>query len=52
MTREEKSLVIQDLTAQLAENNIIYLADLTGMDAESSSNLRRAVSKQILAGSC
>lgn len=45
MTREEKSLVIQDLTAQLAENNIIYLADLTGMDAESSSNLRRACFK-------
>lgn len=45
MTREEKSLVIQDLTAQLAENNIIYLANLTGMDAESSSNLRRACFK-------
>lgn len=45
MTREEKSLVIQDLTAQLAENNIIYLADFTGMDAESSSNLRRACFK-------
>lgn len=45
MTREEKSLVIQDLTAQLAENNIIYLANITGMDAESSSNLRRACFK-------
>ena len=42
MTREEKSQVIQDLTAQLAENNTIYLADISGLDAQATSNLRRA----------
>ena len=45
MTREEKSLVIEDLTAQLAENNIIYLADLTGLDAVATTELRRACFK-------
>lgn len=45
MTREEKSLVIEDLTAQLAENNIIYLADLTGLNAVATSELRRACFK-------
>ena len=41
MTREEKSTVIEDLTAQLAENSIIYLADISGLDAGTTSNLRR-----------
>ena len=45
MTREEKSLVIEDLTAQLANNNIIYLADISGLNALSTSNLRRACFK-------
>lgn len=45
MTREEKSLVIEDLTAQLAENNTIYLADISGLDAGATSNLRRACFK-------
>ncbi|MFD0862556.1 50S ribosomal protein L10 [Sungkyunkwania multivorans] len=45
MTREEKAQVIEDLTAQLAENNNIYLADISGLDAESTSNLRRACFK-------
>ncbi|MDO5606967.1 MAG: 50S ribosomal protein L10 [Capnocytophaga sp.] len=45
MTREEKSLVIENLTAQLAENNVIYVTDLTGLNAESTSNLRRACFK-------
>jgi len=45
MTREEKSLVIEDLTAQLAENNTIYLADISGLDAGVTSNLRRACFK-------
>ena len=42
MTREEKSQVIKDLTAQLTENKTIYLADISGLDAGSTSNLRRA----------
>ncbi|WP_274475988.1 50S ribosomal protein L10 [Mangrovimonas aestuarii] len=45
MTREEKSQVIEDLTAQLAENANIYLADISGLDAVSTSNLRRACFK-------
>ena len=45
MTREEKSLVIEDLTAQLTNNSIIYLADISGLNALSTSNLRRACYK-------
>ena len=45
MTREEKVLVIEDLTAKLAENANIYLADLSGLDAVATSNLRRACFK-------
>ncbi|GGH39805.1 50S ribosomal protein L10 [Mangrovimonas yunxiaonensis] len=45
MTREEKSQVIEDLTAQLAESANIYLADISGLDAVSTSNLRRACFK-------
>ncbi|MFO8146486.1 MAG: 50S ribosomal protein L10 [Bacteroidota bacterium] len=45
MTREEKSLVIEDLTAQLSNNSIIYLADISGLNALSTSNLRRACFK-------
>lgn len=45
MTREEKSQVIQDLTAQLADTNTIYLADISGLDATTTSNLRRACFK-------
>ncbi|MFI2743831.1 50S ribosomal protein L10 [Zhouia sp. PK063] len=45
MTREEKSTVIQDLTAQLADSTNIYLADISGLDAQTTSNLRRACFK-------
>lgn len=45
MTREEKSRVIEDLTAQLADNNNIYLADISGLDAGNTTNLRRACFK-------
>ena len=45
MTREEKSQVIEDLTAQLAETSTIYLADISGLDAGATSNLRRACFK-------
>lgn len=45
MTREEKSQVIQDLTQTLADNNTIYLADISGLNAETTSNLRRACFK-------
>ncbi len=45
MTREEKSRVIEDLTAQLTENSTIYLADISGLDAGNTTNLRRACFK-------
>lgn len=45
MTREEKAIVIKDLTAQLADNANIYLADISGLDAVATSNLRRACFK-------
>jgi len=45
MTREEKSKVIEDLTAQLAGTNVVYLADISGLDAEATSNLRRTCFK-------
>lgn len=45
MTREEKSNVIEDLTARLAATNVIYIADISGLDAETTSNLRRACFK-------
>ena len=45
MTREEKSIAIEDLTAQLAGSNIVYLADISGLNAETTSNLRRACYK-------
>ena len=45
MTREEKSIAIEDLTAKLAEANIVYIADTSGLNAETTSNLRRACFK-------
>ena len=45
MTREEKSIAIEDLTAQLAGTNILYVADISGLNADATSNLRRACFK-------
>src|SRR5690606_38129570 len=45
MTREEKAIVIEDLTAQLAQSPNIYLADISGLNALATSNLRRACYK-------
>ena len=45
MTREEKSKVIEVLTAELADNANIYLADISGLNADTTSNLRRACFK-------
>jgi large subunit ribosomal protein L10 len=45
MTREEKSQVIETLTTKLTESNIIYLADISGLNALETSNLRRACFK-------
>ena len=45
MTREEKSQVIDTLTGKLTDNSIIYLADISGLNALETSNLRRACFK-------
>ena len=45
MTREEKSIAIENLTAQLADTNIIYVSDISGLNAETTSSLRRACYK-------
>jgi len=46
MTREEKSQVIENLTTQLADSTNIYLADISGLNADNTSKLRRACFKQ------
>ena len=45
MTREEKSIAIENLTAQLAGTNVIYVSDISGLNAETTSDLRRACFK-------
>ena len=45
MTREEKSKVIEQLTAHLSENSIIYLADISGHNAGKTSKINRACFK-------
>ena len=37
MTKEEKSRVIEDLTAQLAGTNVVYVTDISGLNAENTS---------------
>ena len=45
MTKQEKVKAIEDLKAQLAENQNIYLTDVSDLDALATSNLRRACFK-------
>ena len=45
MTREEKSKVIEALTVELAENSNLYLTDISGLNAGTTSALRRACFK-------
>ncbi len=45
MTREQKSQVIKELTAILAEQTTIYFTDISELDAGVTSNLRRACFK-------
>lgn len=40
MTRAEKAQQIQNITTTLEGNNTIYLADISGLDAITTSNLR------------
>jgi len=45
MTKEEKSKAIEDLTAQLTGSNVVYVADISGLNATVTSDLRRACFK-------
>ena len=46
MKKEDKNLVIEALGAQLAEFSHFYLVNIEGLDAEKTSELRRACFKQ------
>ena len=41
MKKEEKQVMIDDLSKRLDENNIIYIADISNLDAVATSPLRR-----------
>ena len=41
MKKEEKQLMIDELSKSLDENNIIYITDISNLDATSTSALRR-----------
>jgi len=45
MTREEKSNIIKELTDKLAETSSIYFTDISGLDAQNTTKLRRACFK-------
>lgn len=45
MTREQKAVAIEDLKAKLADANIFYITDISGLNAEVTSNFRKACNK-------
>ena len=45
MTREEKSQVIETLTAELSDAKTLYLTDTAGLNAKDTTALRRACFK-------
>ncbi len=42
MRREEKSQIIESLSAQIKENPNFYITDISGLNAENTTKLRRA----------
>jgi len=44
-TRAEKDQAITELIGEIESTNVLYLTDASSMDAESTSNLRRACNK-------
>ncbi len=46
MTREEKAVIIDELTQVLKDNNIFYLTDTQGLNAKQTSDFRRACFKK------
>jgi len=45
MTREEKAQVVENLTAVLEGTSAVYIADISGLDAGTTADLRRACFK-------
>ncbi|NLL29255.1 MAG: 50S ribosomal protein L10 [Bacteroidales bacterium] len=45
-TKEDKNQIIAELTEMLKEQNIVYLADIQGLNAEETSNFRRMCFKR------
>jgi large subunit ribosomal protein L10 len=45
MTREEKSIVIKELTEKLTDTSSIYFTDISGLNAQNTNKLRRACFK-------
>ncbi len=45
-TREQKAQQIDELTQRLSEYNVIYLVDILGLNAQTTSDLRRACHKE------
>ena len=41
MTKEQKNREIDELTSLLESTNTIYIADIAGLNAQDTSNLRR-----------
>lgn len=46
MTRAEKEEIVKHLSQKLNENSIFYLADISDLDAETSTKLRRLAHKR------
>ena len=46
MTRTEKDQLIDELMQMLAEKNVVYLTDASGLDSESTTSLRRECYKK------
>lgn len=45
MTKQQKAAMIDDLTTVLEASNIVYLADISGLNAANTTELRRACNK-------
>ena len=46
MTKQEKHEIVEKLSAKLNDNSIFYLADISELDAESSTKLRKLAHKR------
>ena len=46
MTRTEKDQLVDELVQVLAEKNVVYLTDASGLDSEATTSLRRECSKK------